>query len=461
MNSKHLLALALAAALATPAFAAEVTMASATATQSDHAALQGRATFVGVGQAPTLIRLSAPNAPEVEALSKRRVEQRINGQPLEIGFVRDLDETVGALSGARIERMGRSGVLRFQVHSEQAKALRLGFELQRAGARGTSERDVALRNTVDQLSFRFGDADGAFALAGAQISVDEMAWSPVIEGDTMTVEVSGPIAALRSLKLRPMQISHFDIDPAAPTLSLAKIGESDSCQIDARCVTNAPSGYQTAVDAVARMVFTQGGSSYLCTGTLINNSNSPRRHLFWSANHCISTQTVANTLQTYWFYEAASCGGTTVATRARTLTGGAFLRHNNNSRDTLLLELKSAPPSGATYAGWSSSAIGATGTAIWGVHHPSGDVKKVSRGSVNSLSGRIDGKGPFYRVVWNSGVTEGGSSGSALYTVTSTGQYQLRGGLYGGLSFCSAPRDPDYYSRFSDVYSNFSTLLGN
>jgi lysyl endopeptidase len=60
-------------------------------------------------------------------------------------------------------------------------------------------------------------------------------------------------------------------------------------------------------------------------------------------------------------------------------------------------------------------------------------------------------------VRWSDGVTEGGSSGSALFT-TSSG-YQLRGGLYGGSSFCNAQSSPDYYSRFSDVYSSMRPFL--
>jgi hypothetical protein len=142
------------------------------------------------------------------------------------------------------------------------------------------------------------------------------------------------------------------------------------------------------------------------------------------------------------------------------LTGGAFLRHANTTRDTALLELKTAPPSGAFYAAWNSAAIGATGTSIVGIHHPSGDVKKYSLGSVTALSSSIDGKSPLYRVVWNDGVTEGGSSGSGLFTVASDGAYQLRGGLYGGSSYCTAQTSPDYYSRFSDVYSTISTYFG-
>jgi hypothetical protein len=82
-----------------------------------------------------------------------------------------------------------------------------------------------------------------------------------------------------------------------------------------------------------------------------------------------------------------------------------------------------------------------------------------SLGSVTGLSTSIDGKSPLYRVVWNTGVTEGGSSGSALFTINSSGTYQLRGGLYGGLSFCSTPTQPDYYSRFSDVYASIATFF--
>jgi lysyl endopeptidase len=164
-------------------------------------------------------------------------------------------------------------------------------------------------------------------------------------------------------------------------------------------------------------------------------------------------------LQTYWFYQVTTCNGSTVSSSARTLTGGAYLRHNNRSRDTALLELKTAPPSGAIYAGWNSSAIAATNTAIEGIHHPAGDVKKYSLGTVTLLSGNIDGLGPFYRVRWTTGVTEGGSSGSGLFTVSGTGSYQLRGGLYGGTSYCSAPSDPDYYSRLADVYSSISSYL--
>jgi len=42
---------------------------------------------------------------------------------------------------------------------------------------------------------------------------------------------------------------------------------------------------------------------------------------------------------------------------------------------------------------------------------------------------------------WYEGVTEGGSSGSGIFTAVGSPatDYRLRGGLWGGLSYCGAP----------------------
>jgi hypothetical protein len=55
-------------------------------------------------------------------------------------------------------------------------------------------------------------------------------------------------------------------------------------------------------------------------------------------------------------------------------------------------------------------------------------------------------------VVWSQGVTEGGSSGGALVTLApSGGFYEIRGGLFGGVSACETPTEPDYYSHFEQA----------
>lgn len=467
---KHAMCAALVAALlgwgmAAAAPALELGEALATAdADADHG---GQARLRGTGPVRDALRLPPLGIEEEMAARAARAAALRDGEPLQIGLARETGKDIlGDKELAWQRQADGAHVGRLRVTSSGAVALRSGILFASPDNLALHEQgSEAWRDYADQLeglTLRFAGADGqAFAMRRHELVADEINWSPVTSGESMIIEVE--LAAgldPRRLALRIPQLSHLDIHPAASEAAIAsKIGESDSCERDIVCRSNPTGGFQNAENAVARMVFTKGGSSYLCTGTLLNNANSPRRHLFWSANHCIGSQTVANTLQTYWFYKATSCNGSTVNPGARTLTGGAWLRHNNSQRDTLLLELKTTPPSGAVYASWTSAAIGATNTVIEGIHHPAGDVKMYSLGRVTQLSGNIDGKGPFYRVQWSTGVTEGGSSGSALYTINSSGTYQLRGGLYGGTSYCSAPTAPDYYSRLADVWSSVQPYL--
>ncbi|MCQ4167325.1 trypsin-like serine peptidase [Tahibacter harae] len=462
MIRNHRLAVAVAALLSLSAPAAfaqagarAAEMNSETIAVAADPASTGGAKFETQGAALVAARLTAPDPAELGLLAERRRVQDKHGQPLEVAYSRDTGAGSLDLSALAWETLpGGARGARFAVESSTAVALRAALEIDVLHSRGD-------KGDLSALTLRFRGKDGqTFETAGKDLTTAEANWSPIVQGDVLEVEmVLAAGANPAAYSLRVPQLSHFDVNPAASDQAVGRaVGDSDYCERDIVCRTSPPTNFRSTANAVARMVFTKGGSSYLCTGTLLNNSNSPRKHLFWTANHCISTQSVASTLQTYWFYEVTTCGGSTVSSAARTLTGGAYLRHNNNARDTALLELKTTPPAGAVYAGWNSAAISATNTAIEGIHHPAGDVKKYSLGTVTLLSGNIDGKGPFYRVRWNTGVTEGGSSGSGLFTV-SNGSYQLRGGLYGGLSYCSAPTDPDYYSRFADVYSSISGYL--
>jgi len=54
----------------------------------------------------------------------------------------------------------------------------------------------------------------------------------------------------------------------------------------------------------------------------------------------------------------------------------------------------------------------------------------------------------FYSVGWSQGRTEGGSSGSALFS-----NGRVMGTLYGGSSRCQAPRGVSYYGRFDKFFS--------
>jgi hypothetical protein len=226
-----------------------------------------------------------------------------------------------------------------------------------------------------------------------------------------------------------------------PTDTEAMAKAAGSCNIDVMCT----SGNQNEMHAVAKMVFGINGATSMCTGSLLNNTKNDRTPYFLSANHCISTQTVASSLQTIWNYRLASCGGSQVDSTMQTVNGGAILLYQTTSTDTSFMRLNGTPPSNATFAGWSANTA-ATSAAVFGIHHPAADLQKYSRGTITSI-----GSG-FYDMVWtpNQGVTEPGSSGSALFT--SSGR-QLIGQLYGGYSSCANPTGADIYGRFDLAYN--------
>jgi len=408
---------------------------------------------------PTQVaHLAAPTDKEMRLLRARRIAQLTHGQPLQIGFSRALAQPRVNLATLDWHLAGDgTRVANVKLSSAKAVSLRAALVLQGVGANP---------GVPSQVILRFADNDGhVFERSGADFVTtgDAIGWSPVVSGEDLLVEIVLPAGqSPENFSLSIPRLSHLDINPATSTQDLMASAavSTGTCESDIVCRAHPTRGFLEASSAVARMVITDSNGSFSCTGTLLNNANTPKRQLFWTASHCVSTQSVANTLQTYWFYDAARCNGTTVSTQAATLSGGAVMRYVNSTRDIALLELRSAPPTGAFYAGWSSAAISATGTPIVGIHHPNNALKKYSLGTVTALKTSFEDKSPLYQVHWHEGVTEDGSSGSGLFTVAPSGAYQLRGGLFDGTSSCSAQRDPDYYSRFSDVYPSISKYFG-
>ena len=173
--------------------------------------------------------------------------------------------------------------------------------------------------------------------------------------------------------------------------------------------------------------------------------------------HVVQAQ--AATLITDWFYHSASCGSSTVSTDTRRLTKGSTLLYSTASTDTSFVQLNEAPPAGVVYAGSYFGAALSARSGIAGVHHPSGDMEKLSVGTLKGYGQCGNGtcldtdvsSGTFYGVNWQQGTTEGGSSGSALFYSIGSQRY-VSGQLYGGNASCREPNGTDYYGRFDVSY---------
>lgn len=372
-------------------------------------------------------------------------------------------EATGSDAALRWVAVGKSGaVARIEARSPDARALRVGLKLERLDDR-------------DELRFA-GSADPARIVAvvrGAQakrqLDAQGLYWTPSTDGEAQTIEVFRP-AGVRSATpaLRAPSLSHLVVDSRSGFRFVPKaIGDSGACNVDTVCrVPELGQAFVNAKNAVAHMQFVQGGTTYICTGTLLNDGDPTSQvPWFYGANHCFTDndavppvpsqmQGVANTLNTFWNFEATACNNRTSAPVVQR-TGGADYLYSNNDTDAMLLRLRDAAPAGAFFAAWNAATLPAS-SAITGIHHPAGDLKKVSTGQrVQDAPASDDAY--LNTVAWLNGTTEGGSSGSGLFTIGS-GAYELRGGLYGGFASCANTGSPantrnrDYYSRFDVAY---------
>lgn len=255
---------------------------------------------------------------------------------------------------------------------------------------------------------------------------------------------------------------------------------ASSCEINVSC----PLGYgwdreQRSV-AIILGEFHQANSPTIyngfCSGAIINNTAQDGRPFFLTANHCIDPNRSLKTNALDWIFlfnhATSTCNdnGSNVSSYLGQSIYGAFeLRADGEcspTTDYLLLELNTSAFTlanyGVVYAGWEADESKATNSSYTvGIHHPNGDVKKISLDANQPVSSDApnfnDERCPYYvaqnsywKIVWDMGITEQGSSGSPLFN----SNHKIIGQLYGGGSYCSTPNAPDYYGKFSKSYTN-------
>jgi hypothetical protein len=188
---------------------------------------------------------------------------------------------------------------------------------------------------------------------------------------------------------------------------------------------------------------------------LLNNRAQNHIPYFLTANHCVSTQTIARTVEVWWFYQTSACNSGRLRSGIVHSTAHANLLVAQRSNDFALLRLLGNAPGGAVFSGW-TSAPQTAGTAIFGLHHPGGYVPpslgsylRRATGSITSTnygcpaSGLVSG----YGINWTVGTAEEGSSGSGLWNSS----HYLVGVLSCG-PLTPACNGHNTYSKFANFY---------
>lgn len=261
-------------------------------------------------------------------------------------------------------------------------------------------------------------------------------WTPIIEGDEIVVEIFIPTGSKPAITIGKVSQGYRGLSSSGEKGGLG--GTEGACNNDVIC----PEGdlWRDQIRAVGVYTFNVGASSYICTGTLMNDTAYDFKPYFLTANHCTVDGTNDSTVVVYWNFQSATCGTHGPGSLADNQTGSIF-RAAYAPSDVRLLELSASPDPGFNvyHAGWDASGAIPAGTV--GIHQPSGDVKAISIS--NSAP---DTTGSYWYVAWSSGVTEGGSSGSCLFDAATK---RCIGQLQGGNSVCGGADLTDYYGRLS------------
>lgn len=236
-------------------------------------------------------------------------------------------------------------------------------------------------------------------------------------------------------------------------------GDSGPCEVNINC----PEGdtWQEQKKGVAKIILKQNSGYYLCTGSLVNNARLDNKPYFLTANHCGRYSSTEDYDQWLFMfnYEAAGCEDPILEPASQSITGSQLRAKSVNNEafgsDFKLLEFNDPVPDiyDPYYNGWTRAEDAAVNGV--GIHHPQGDIKKISTYNEPVISSDYEGTtfdpdGLYWRVYWsetetNYGVTEGGSSGSPLFNEDGL----ITGALTGGAASCNNPDGPDYYGKFS------------
>jgi hypothetical protein len=245
-----------------------------------------------------------------------------------------------------------------------------------------------------------------------------------------------------------------------------KLNQSGDCNHDVDCPIGAD--FEAQKDLLKKSVgFLNMGDGFICSGNLLNNTAEDKTPYFLSANHCYERNPgTANpalfSMRFNWISPVTICGAvgnSTDASENLTTTGGAEFKARYVTGDMLLVELNNPidPTWDVTYAGWDRTDD--TPNFVVGIHHPAGDIMKISRDDSPVVKSSVTIAGQTSQVWtlnsgggdWEIGVTEGGSSGSALFDQNGRVIGQLFGAQIAA-DVCDGTDDfagTTYYGRFA------------
>lgn len=285
----------------------------------------------------------------------------------------------------------------------------------------------------------------------------------LIEGDDVIITLFEPKAVKGSSKLHISKIVHGYKNTFNDSYANAGYGQSSPCEIN----TNCPQGNDWINETNGISLIILGNGERLCSGSLLNNACQDLKPYLLTAFHCVDIDTPDGLLSDSeknavgeWIfrfkYKSRTCSGG---------EGNDYISFNGSvfkaayqASDFALFELLKIPFANTQlyYNGWSRNTSPPLSTTM--LHHPKGDVMKISSDNTGSTSNPlpinfyldqnhsyIAPANSHWATIMTSGGAEPGSSGSPQFNQ----DHLVVGQLHGGSGTCPGDNNfRQYFGRF-------------
>lgn len=331
------------------------------------------------------------NTPFVDVEAVLLEDQQTGREMPRIGIKQDVNYTV---EDGRLIEKGNYSLWSMTLRSANAKSMSVRFDNSNLPENAVmylfNEESRFIVGPIKKRDFR----NGTFR-------------SDYLNGDHVSIQVFIP--RNESIEELSTNISSYDHGIIPFRVFDDNFEDSEPCNVNVACEQGV--GWECQSESVCKIIHSSIGS---CTGSLINNDCCDLTPFVLTADHCIAGFPVDDYL--YRFnYQSPQCEPNGETPPSQWITYfGSEVRARWGATDFGLVELFDRPSSNMSFAGWDRTNQTPPNSTF--IHHPSGDVKKISfDNGASTLTANFYNFNLTPGMNGDFGTLEGGSSGCPKY----------------------------------------------